>query len=226
MSALERAAWWFDQVSECLQQSFLSQGQVLVDAAECLANALIQEHRILICGNGGSASNAQAFSTMLLNRYHRERPALPAMLLTPDLATFSAIVGESSFADVFARSVRAFGREGDILVCLSATGQASNIMQAIEAAHEQEMPVIALTGYDGGDVIRMLRAEDYSINVQVDRHALIHSTHLCMLQSLAHLIDDQLFGEDELETQRPLEDEQLMNDGPMEWNPWEHHAHD
>ncbi len=222
MTSLERAAWWFDQVSECLQQSFLTQGQTLVDAAECLAQALIQEHRILVCGNGGSASNAQSFCTMLLNRYQRERPALPAMLLTPDLATFSAIVGESSFADVFARSVRAFGREGDILVCLSATGQASNIMQAIEAAHEQEMRVVALTGYDGGDVIRMLRAEDFSLNAQVDRHALIHSTHLCMLQSMAHLIDDQLFGVDELDSTFQLDGESLNSEPPPEWNPWEH----
>ncbi|NNM50783.1 MAG: SIS domain-containing protein [Pseudomonadales bacterium] len=194
---LERTAWWFDVVSESLQQTFLAAGSAIALGAECLVDALVHDRKILLCGNGGSAANAQAFVSLMLNRYQRERPALPALLLTPDLATFSAIVGEYSFADVFARSVRAFGKPGDVLLCLSATGQASNVLQAIEAAHDRKMPVLAITGYDGGDVIRMLHEGDVSVLAPLHQHALVHAAHLTILHCLAHLIDEQLFGVDD-----------------------------
>ncbi len=197
MTPGERAAWWIDLQTHCLQKAFANNRNELVLSVDYLAEALIQDNKIMVCGNGGSSANAQALVAMLINRYHRERPALPAFLLTADQPSFSSIVGESSFSDVYARSLRALGKPGDILVCLSVTGQASNILQAIEAAHDRDMRVIALTGFDGGDVVNLLHARDLSLLVPFERHALIHSIHLDFLHCIAHLLDERLFGEED-----------------------------
>ncbi len=195
---LEHAAIWFDLASERMQHSFLACGSSLVASVELIVDAMVRGHRVLVCGNGGSSANAQAFVAMMIHRYQRERPPLPAHLLTPDIATFSAIVGESSFADVYARPVRAYGQRDDVLLCMSATGQAINILQAIDAAHDREMRVVALTGYEGDDIARMLRETDIQIHLPFDRHAAIHTAHHAILHCMAHLIDEQLFGvEDE-----------------------------
>ncbi len=191
---LERTASWFDTTREQIQDNFLANGEALVAAVELIVEAMIGGHRVLCCGNGGSSANAQAFVAMMIHRYHRERPSLPAHLLTPDIPTFSAIVGESSFADVYARPVRAYGQSGDILLCMSATGQAINILQAIDAAHDKDMRIVALTGYDGEDIARMLHETDVQIHAPFDRHAAIHMAHHAVLHCMAHLIDEQLFG--------------------------------
>lgn len=194
---LERIAQVFTDSGDAVQQAFLSCGHEIEHAVSLLVESLISDQKILACGNGGSAANAQAFVAMMLNRYQRERPAFPAQILVPDSVTFSAIVGETSFAEVYARPLRAIGQPGDILLALSATGNASNVMLAIEAAHDRGMRVIAFTGYDGGDIHRFLPEGDISINVPLHHHARVHEAHLCILHCLCELIDEQLFGADD-----------------------------
>lgn len=193
---LDRIAEIFADASESIHQTYLSCGTDIERAIPVLVEALVSDHRLLCCGNGGSAANAQQFVAKMLNRFERERPAFPAIAVVPDTITFSGIVGEGSFAEVYARPIRAIGQAGDVLVAISASGNASNVMLAIQAAHDRDMRVVALTGHDGGDITRVLREDDVEIRVPSERNGLIHQAHLCILHSICELIDEQLFGSD------------------------------
>ena len=159
--------------------------------------ALLDGNKILCCGNGGSAADAQHFAAELLNRFEIERPGLPALAITTDSSTLTSIANDYDYNQIFAKQVRALGQAGDLLLAISTSGNSENVVQAIRAAHEREMKVIAMTGRDGGRIARLLQGSDVEIRVPVDSTARVQEVHILALHCLCDLIDTQLFGGDE-----------------------------
>lgn len=166
-------------------------------ASQMMVQSLINDGKILSCGNGGSAGDAQHFSSELLNRFERERPSLPALALTTDSSTITSIANDYSYSDVFSKQIRALGQPGDILLAISTSGNSANVIQAIQAAHDRDMVVIALTGRDGGNMASLLGQEDCEIRVPATVTARIQEVHLLVIHCLCDLIDHQLFGSNE-----------------------------
>lgn len=164
-------------------------------AAQKLANSLLNDGKILCCGNGGSAAEAQHLSSELLNRFERERPGLPAISLTTDTATLSSIANDYQFDLVFSKQIRALGQNGDVLIAYSTSGNSGNILKAISAAHERNLSVIAITGYDGGALAPLLNETDVEIRVPSNSTARVQEVHLLITHCLCDLIDLQLFGD-------------------------------
>lgn len=166
-------------------------------ASQVMVAALLNEGKILTCGNGGSAGDAQHFSSELLNRFERERPSLPALALTTDSSTLTSIANDYSYNEVFSKQIRALGQPGDILLAISTSGNSANVIQAIQAAHDREMTVVALTGRDGGGMASLLLPEDVEIRVPAKVTARIQEVHLLVIHCLCDQIDQQLFGSEE-----------------------------
>jgi phosphoheptose isomerase len=166
----------------------------ILEASTKLVAALLNGHKILCCGNGGSAGDAQHFASEMLNRFERERPGLPAIALNSDINTLTAIANDYNFTEVFAKQVRALGQEGDILLAISTSGNSANVVQAVRAAQQLNMPVIALTGRNGGEIANTLLAQDIEIRVPAVRTARVQEMHLVIIHTLCDLIDEQLFG--------------------------------
>lgn len=165
-------------------------------AAQIMVNCLIREGKILTCGNGGSAGDAQHFSSELLNRFERERPGLPAIALTTDSSTITSIANDYSYNEVFSKQIRALGNAGDVLLAISTSGNSANVVQAIQAAHERDMIVVALSGKDGGDMAAVLTDNDVEIRVPSKITARIQEVHLLVIHCLCDLIDHSLFGDE------------------------------
>ncbi|MEQ3693749.1 MAG: phosphoheptose isomerase [Alcanivorax sp.] len=165
-------------------------------AAQLLVNSLVSGGKILACGNGGSAGDAQHFSSELLNRFERERPSLPAISLATDPSTMTSIANDYSYNEVFSKQIRALGNSGDVLLAISTSGNSNNVIQAIKAAHERDMVVIALSGKDGGQMTSLLTADDVEIRVPSNVTARIQEVHLVVIHCLCDLIDCSLFGEE------------------------------
>jgi len=172
-------------------------GPSIEQGSQMMVHALLSEGKILTCGNGGSAGDAQHFSSELLNRFERERPSLPAIALTTDASTITSIANDYSYEEVFSKQIRALGQPGDILLAISTSGNSANVMQAIQAAHDREMHVVALTGRDGGAMASLLMPEDVEIRVPARSTARIQEVHLLAIHCLCDLIDRQLFGSEE-----------------------------
>ena len=169
----------------------------IADAAAALAQVIVSDHKILTCGNGGSAGDAQHFSSEMLNRFERERPGLAALALTTDSSTLTSIANDYQFADVFSKQVRALGRPGDALLCYSTSGASPNILAAIRAAHEREMRVVLITGRDGGQAAQLLDAADFELCVPSWSTARIQEIHLLITHCLCDLIDYHLLGQED-----------------------------
>ena len=170
--------------------------QVLPDAtaeaALLLFNALANDGKILICGNGGSAADAQHFAAEMTGRFERERMELAAIALTTDTSALTAIGNDYGVEHVFSTQVRALGRSGDVLVGISTSGNSANVIEAIKAAHERDMNVIAFTGRDGGKIAAMLRDGDVLLNVPYPRTARIQEVHIVLVHALCDAIDAML----------------------------------
>jgi D-sedoheptulose 7-phosphate isomerase len=166
----------------------------ILDASEIMLNSLLDNGKILSCGNGGSAGDAQHFSAELLNRFEKERPGLPAIAISTDTSTITAIANDYSYEEIFSKQVLALGMANDTLLAISTSGNSTNIVRAIDAAHEREMSVIALTGSDGGKLAAKLRKNDIEIRVPSNRTARIQEVHLVVIHCLCDLIDNKLFG--------------------------------
>jgi len=164
----------------------------IANASMKLADALKNGCKILCCGNGGSAADAQHFSSELLNRFERERPGLPAIALTTDSSTITSIANDYAYEQIFAKQVLALGNKNDVLIAISTSGNSENIMTAIFAAHEKNMSVIALCGKDGGKQASLLQPEDIEIRVPSNSTARVQEVHLLVLHCLCDLIDHQL----------------------------------
>lgn len=194
MSILERV---HDAFGENMQTHIASAEilpQTIADASQMMVGCLLEGHKILACGNGGSAGDAQHFASELLNRYERERPSLPALSLATDLNTITAIANDYQFEEIFSKQIRALGQAGDILLAISTSGNSANVVNAITAAQQMNMKIIALTGRNGGKIAACLRSDDIEIRVPAERTARIQEIHLLVIHCLCDLIDEQLFG--------------------------------
>lgn len=165
----------------------------IVQAGELIVQCLLRHRKILSCGNGGSAADAQHFSSEMLNRFESERPSLPAIALTTDPSTVTSIANDYSFTEIFSKQIKALGSSSDILLAISTSGRSKNILRAIEAAHQREMDIIALTGHDGGEIVTLLSNNDIEIRVPAESTARIQETHLLIIHCLCDIIDRQLF---------------------------------
>ena len=165
-------------------------------AGELMGQALLNDGKILSCGNGGSAGDAQHFSSELLNRFERERPGLPAMALTTDASTITSISNDYSYEEIFSKQIRALGKPEDILLGISTSGNSENVCRAIAAAHERGMKVVALSGQDGGRMAALFEEGDVEIRVPATRTARIQEVHLVIIHALCDLIDTALLGDD------------------------------
>jgi D-sedoheptulose 7-phosphate isomerase len=166
----------------------------ITQGVECMVASLMANGKILSCGNGGSAADAQHFSGELLNRFERERPPLAAMALTTDTSTLTAIANDYSYEEIFSKQVNALGVPGDVLLAISTSGNSRNVMRAIEAAHERDMRVVAMTGRDGGEMGKLLGPEDVHICVPHAQTGRIQEVHLLTLHCLCDGIDFMLLG--------------------------------
>ncbi len=163
-------------------------------ASSMLNQVLLSGYKILVCGNGGSASDAQHFSSELLNRYDRDRPGLPAIALTTDSSTLTSIANDYDYRQIFSKQVSALGQPGDLLLAISTSGQSPNIVEAIQAAKENEMQIIALTGKDGGAMSQVLDDNSIEIRVPSNVTARIQEVHILVIHILCELLDLQLLG--------------------------------
>lgn len=166
---------------------------VIAQASDALVRCLLNNQKVLICGNGGSACDSIHFAAELLNRFEIERPNLPAIALTADTATITAIANDYDFSEIFARQIRALGQQGDVLVALSTSGNSPNVINAITAAHDRGMIVIAMTGREGGELAALLHPSDVEIRVPSRSTARIQEIHGIVLHCLCDLIDQHLF---------------------------------
>ena len=196
MDLTERINTHFADSIATKQESARVLVQPIQAAGEIMVRCLLSEAKILTCGNGGSAGDAQHFSAELLNRFEKERPGLPALALTTDSSTLTAIANDYSYEEIFSKQVSALGQEGDVLLAISTSGNSPNVMQAIAAAHDRQMTVVALTGKDGGLMAGMLKADDIEIRVPSQRTARIQEVHLVVIHCLCDFIDTQIFGGD------------------------------
>ncbi|HSV52063.1 MAG TPA: phosphoheptose isomerase [Burkholderiaceae bacterium] len=194
-----------------IQQHFIDSADLKYQAAQLLSKpiaAAVQAMlacvtsggKVLACGNGGSAADAQHFAAEFVGRFERERPELGAIALTTDSSILTAIANDYDFNVIFAKQVRALGLPGDVLLAISTSGNSTNVLAAIEAAHEREMTVVALTGKGGGKMGATLRETDVHICVPHDRTARIQEVHLLVLHCLCDGVDTQLLGEQEIPT--------------------------
>ena len=170
---------------------------MIAQGAEKMVQCLLNNHKILCCGNGGSAADAQHFSAELLNRYEMERPALPAIALTTDTSTLTAIANDYDYNEVFAKQVRGLGQSGDVLLAISTSGNSTNVIQAIHAAHDRGVSVVALTGREGGEMAALLQPEDVEIRAPVQVTSRIQEIHILIIHCLCDIIDRRLFSEEE-----------------------------
>ncbi|HWQ94959.1 MAG TPA: phosphoheptose isomerase [Gammaproteobacteria bacterium] len=196
MDLEKRITHIFNESIQVKQQAMDALAPVIVRAAGRLIECFLSEHKVLSCGNGGSAGDAQHFSSEMLNRFERERPGLPAIALTTDTSTLTSIANDYHYAEVFSKQIRALGQPGDILLAISTSGNSANVLNAIDAAHQRGMPVIALTGRDGGEAAAMLSGQDVEIRVPASSTARIQEVHLLIIHCLCDLIDYQLIGKE------------------------------
>lgn len=173
-----------------LAQEVLS--EATAEAALLLFQALANDGKILICGNGGSAGDAQHFAAEMTGRFERERMELAALALTTDTSALTAIGNDYGFEHIFSKQVRALGRAGDVLVGISTSGNSGNVIEAIQAAHERDMRVIAFTGRDGGKMAGLLKDGDVLLNVPYPRTARIQEVHILLIHVLCDAIDSML----------------------------------
>jgi len=169
---------------------------MIAAAAQLLTACLLDEKKILVCGNGGSAADAQHFASELLNRFELERPGLPAIALTTDASTITSIANDYHFNDIFAKQIRALGQSGDTLILISTSGNSGNIVNAVQAAHDRNMNVITLSGRDGGELAMQLNDSDIEIRVPAHSTARIQEVHIVVIHCLCDLIDHQLLGQE------------------------------
>lgn len=195
MEPADRVSEIFDEGLRLKQHCATSLAGVIADAALAMADCIVSDHKILSCGNGGSAADAQHFSSELLNRFEMERPGLPALALTTDSSTLTSIANDYQFADVFAKQIRALGQPDDILLAISTSGGSANIISAIDAAHDREMNVVLLSGRDGGQAATDLHSRDFEIRVPAESTARIQEVHIIVIHCLCDIIDKQLTGQ-------------------------------
>ena len=194
MDLISRISENFSESAHLKLQSMDALAGPIAAAAERMVQCLKHDGKILACGNGGSAADSQHFSAELLNRFEMERPGLAAIALTTDTSTLTSIANDYDFEQVFSKQVRALGHARDLLLAISTSGNSRNVVTAIEAAHEGQMSVVALTGKGGGRIGEVLKPSDIHICVPATSTARIQEVHLLALHCLCDAIDCLLLG--------------------------------
>lgn len=190
----ERVRFLFEQSIETTIVAADSLSTTIAKAAERLVTCLLNDGKILLCGNGGSAANCLHFSVAMLNHFDVERPPLPVISLATDTSMLTAVANDGQADQVFARQIQAIGQEGDVLVAFSTTGNSNNVLNAIHAANDRGMDTIALSGRDGGVLVNHLGPEDIELRAPGDSSARIREIHLFIVYCFCDLIDKSLFG--------------------------------
>jgi D-sedoheptulose 7-phosphate isomerase len=189
-----------------IQQQFFDSADLKYQCAEALAKPIAEAvaalmgcitagGKVLACGNGGSASDAQHFAAEFVGRFERERPGLAAISLTTDTSILTAVGNDYDFTQIFAKQVLALGSPGDVLLALSTSGNSANVLAAVDAARARDMTVIALTGRGGGKLRDKLADTDVHICVPHERTARIQEVHILAIHCLCDAVDLQLLGE-------------------------------
>ncbi|MEE8236551.1 MAG: phosphoheptose isomerase [Gammaproteobacteria bacterium] len=194
-TSIEKIRGHFEESLETKRDAMASIIPAIAEAGQLMVDSLRNGGKILSCGNGGSAGDAQHFSAELLNRFEIERPGLPAIALTTDSSTITAIANDYAYQDIFSKQVQALGGAADLLLAISTSGNSPNVVRAVDAAHEREMKVVALTGRDGGAILGALETTDVEIRVPAERTARIQEVHLLVIHTLCDFIDSALFGD-------------------------------
>lgn len=194
MELQERIIHHFHQGLDLKARTIENFAPQIQQAGELIFQSLISEGKILSCGNGNSAALSQYFSSLLLNRYHHERPGLPAISLNENSAILSGITNDLGFNEVYSKQIQALGQQADILVLLSSSTRTNNLIQAIQSAHDREMKVIALTNRINQDVGTLMLTDDIEICIDSDNPAHINEVQLQILHALVDIIEYQLFG--------------------------------
>lgn len=189
----QRVKKHFSDSIQTKQKAAETMSEDIVRAINLMHQALASEKKILACGNGGSAADAQHFAAELVGRFERERRELPAIALSTDSSILTAIANDYSYEVIFSKQVRALGQAGDVLLGISTSGNSANVIAAIEAAHLKGMSVIAFTGKDGGKIKNILKNSDVHLCVPADRTARIQETHLLLLHCLCDGVDHLMF---------------------------------
>lgn len=189
-----------ERIKACFTESIQTQiaaAEALPDAisraAMTLVQSLLNGHKILSCGNGASAANAQHFTATMINHFENERPSLPAVSLSADNIMLTAIGNDRQHDEIYAKQVRALGQAGDVLLAISTHGNSRDIVRAVEAAVTRDMTIVALTGFDGGELAGLLGPHDVEIRVPSHRNARIQEMHMLTVNCLCELIDNTLF---------------------------------
>jgi len=194
MNLQDRIITHFSDSIQTKQDTMSTLAELIEFASQKMVESLINDKKILTCGNGGSACDAQHFSSEMLNRFERERPALPAIALNTDTPTLTSIANDYHFDEVFSKQIRALGQAEDILLVFTTSGNSGNIISAVKTAHDKEITVIALTGKNGGSLASVLYETDIELRVPSDSTARIQEVHLLITHCFCDLIDQQLFG--------------------------------
>lgn len=195
MNMEQRVRDFFAEGIRANQDSLENALQHILAAGALMGERLDAGSKILSCGNGGSAGDAQHFSSELVNRFERERPALAAFALTTESSTLTAIANDYSYERLYSRQIEALGRSGDILLAISTSGNSANVIAAIKAAQERGMPVVALTGRDGGAVAKALHPVDIELRAVSERTARIQEIHLLFIHCLCDFLEITLFSD-------------------------------
>lgn len=196
MNAIDRITAHFQESIATKEAALQSLVPAVESAGNLMAQRLQDGGKVLSCGNGGSAGDAQHFSSELLNRFEMERPPLAAVALSTDTSTLTSIANDYAYNDIFAKQVSALGTPKDLLLGISTSGNSGNVIRAIDMAHDRGMRVVALTGRDGGEMAGALDETDVEIRVPSERTARIQEVHLLVIHCLCDLIDQRLFAAD------------------------------
>lgn len=195
MDALARIREHFNESIDVKLTALEALPNQIYQAAQMMSDCLQSGGKILTCGNGGSAGDAQHFSAELINRFERERPALAALALTTDSSTLTSIANDYEYNDVFAKQIRALGKPDDILLAISTSGQSPSITRAVEQAHCNGLKVVVLSGRDGGALAPLLKDHDCELRVPGQKTSRIQETHILLIHCLCDLIDNLMFGQ-------------------------------
>ena len=185
----------FQDSAELKLQVMHELAEPIADAAQLFFDCVANDGKILVCGNGGSAADAQHFAAELINRFEKERPGLACIALTTDSSVLTSIANDYDYQQIFSKQVRALGLPRDTLLAISTSGNSPSVIAAIQAAHERNMRVVVLTGRDGGAMVQAMRSNDILICVAAKSTARIQETHLVCLHGLCDIIDYHLLGE-------------------------------
>ncbi len=199
MKPSDRIARHFARSQQALSDSLEALSSTIALSADAIIRLYKSDGKLLICGNGGSASDAMHLSGELLNKYVMERPPLAAIALNADTSALTSIANDFAYEYVFSKQVEALGRKGDILLVLTTSGNSKNISRAIQSAHSKQMTIIALTGKTGGQLPALLKSQDIELRVPNNETARIQEVHGLIIHCLCDLIDQQLFGENHAE---------------------------